>query len=178
MFTDSSLSFNTNWSTAQTVTTTADSSTIVDITGAGSGNAPAMISGFPAANTAVANDYGAAGDGVAVPWVVVVVKVAGGANSNTLTISVSSAPDNGSYSPGSYTICGQTAALLDSTLAVGTIIAFPLPPRAPGAAMPRFYKLTYTASATLTPLQVQAGIVLNPPSFLTGTQYNSNFLVA
>ncbi len=49
MFVDNTLSFNTNWSTTQTITTTADSASVIDITGAGSGNAPAMINGFPAA---------------------------------------------------------------------------------------------------------------------------------
>lgn len=177
MFADNSLSFNTNWASPQTVTTTADSSTIIDITGAGVGNAPAMIGGFPAANNAIGEDYGL-GDGMAIPWVVVVVNVAGGANSNTLTISLKSAPDSGTYTEGTYTTCGSTGAILDSALTLGTIIAFQVPPRAVGAPLPRFYKLTYTASATLTPLKLLAGIVINPPSSLTGGQYPSNFLAA
>lgn len=175
MFTDSSLSFNTNWSTNQNVTTTADSASIVDLTGAGVGNAPAMINGFPATNTAIGFDAGV-GDGMTIPWVVIVVLVAGGANSNTLTVALKSAPDSGTYTEGTYTVCGQTAAMLDSALAAGTIIAFPVPPRALGAALPRFYKLTYTASATLSPLAVRAGIILNPPSSLLAGQYPSNFI--
>lgn len=175
MFTDNALSFNTNWQTTQSITTTANSATIIDLTGAGSGNAPAMIGGYPNTNNNIGYDIGY-GDGVAIPYVVVNVVTAGGANSNTLTISLQSAPDNGSYSPGTWTTCGQTASLLDSALAVGTTIVFPVPPRAPGAALPRFYRLVYTASATLTPLAVSAGILLNPPSTLMAGAYPSNFI--
>lgn len=172
MFTDNALSFNTNWATPQSITTTADSSTIIDITGAGSGNAPAMIGGN---GGVIGADIGL-GDGMTIPWVVINVTTAGGSNSNTLTVSLESAPDNGSNVAGTYTVCGSTAAMLDSTLVVGTLIAFPVPPRALGAALPRFYKLTYTASATLAPLAVVAGIVLNPPSSLTEGLYPSNFV--
>jgi Bbp16 len=172
MFTDNALSFNTNWQTPQSITTTADSSTIVDVTGAGSGNAPAMIGG----NGGVIGEDIGLGDGEAVPWVVVNVTTAGGNNSNTLTISLSGAPDNGSNVAGTYTVYGSTGALVDSALAVGTTIAFRVPRRPPGAALARFYKLTYTASATLTPLAVVAGIVLNPPSSLTSGAYPSNFV--
>lgn len=175
MFTDSSLSFNTNWATTQAITTTADSASVVDLTGAGSGNAPAMIGGFPAVNTAMGFDAGAAGDGI-VPWVVVIVGVAPSSSSNTLTIDLKSAPDDGSYGQGTYTICGSTAAMAGSLLTAGAIIAFPVPPRKLGAAIPRFYKLTYTASATLTAMTVRAGILLNPPSFLTGIQMSNNFI--
>lgn len=178
MFQDLTLTFNSAFGTPQSITTTADSSGIVDLTGFGSGTAPRMIAGYPSLNTAIGNDIGAAGDGVATPWVVISVTTAGGANSNTLTVSLKSAPDDGSYGQGTYTTCGSTAAMLDSALALGTIIAFPVPPRALGAALPRFYKLTYTCSATLTPLAVLAGITFNPPSGLVSVKYPENFVVA
>ena len=47
MFLDNTLSFNTTIGTVQTVTATADSQVVLDVTGAGSGKAPAMINGFP-----------------------------------------------------------------------------------------------------------------------------------
>lgn len=177
MFMDAKLTFNSAFGTPQTVTTTADSSGIIDITGAGVGVAPAMIGGYPSLNTAIGADIGL-GDGEAFPWVYLTVTTAGGANSNTLTVSLKSAPDSGTYTEGTYTTCGSTGAILDSALAVGTVIMFPVPPRAPGAPLPRFYKLTYTASATLTPLAVLASIVINPPSSLTGVKYPENFVVA
>lgn len=176
MFTDNTLSFNTNWQSPQTITTTANSTTVVDLTGAGSGNAPAMIGGFPAVNTAMGFDAGY-GDGVATPFVVFNVTTAGGANSNTLTIALQSAPDNGTYSPGTWSTCLQTDAILDSALTLGLTIVLPVPPRKPGAAIPRFYRLVYTASATLTPLAAAAGIVLNPPSSLMAGAYAANYIV-
>lgn len=176
MFTDNTLSFNTNWQTTQAITTTANSATVVDLTGAGSGNAPAMIGSFPAVNTAMGYDIGF-GDGVAYPYLVINVVTAGGANSNTLTISLQSAPDNGSYSPGTWTTCLQSEAILDSTLTAGLTLIFPVPPRGVGAALPRFYRLIYTASATLTPLAVSAGILLNPPSQLMAGAYSANYVV-
>lgn len=176
MFTDNTLSFNTNWQTTQVITTTANSATVVDLTGAGSGNAPAMIGGFPQTNNAIGFDAGY-GEGVAVPYVVINVVVAGGNNANTLTVALQSAPDNGSYSPGTWTTCFATAAILDSALAAGSLIQFPVPPRALGAALPRFYRLVYTASATLTPLAVSAGILLNPPSSLMAGAYQNNYVV-
>lgn len=175
MLTDTNLSFNTSWATTQLITTTADSSSVIDITGAGVGNAPAMINGFPALNTAIGVDD-AYGQGVAGAWVMICVKASGGNNANTLTVSLKSAPDSGTYTEGTYTTCGSTGAMLDSSLVAGTLIAFPMPPIALGAALPRFYKLTYTASATLTPLGVSAGIVINPPTLLLPKLYPSNFI--
>src|SRR5581483_3766491 len=176
MFADNSLSFNTNWSTTQAITTTADSATIIDITGAGAGNAPAMINGYNAANTAMELDMGQAGDGVATPWVVVCVVVAPTSTTNTLTVALKGAPDNGSYAEGTYDIYGQTDAMAGALLLAGSIIMFPVPPRKIGKSLPRFYKLTYTASATLTAMTVKAGIVINPPSWVNyAPQIQNNF---
>src|ERR1700679_3157598 len=66
MFNDQSLLFfGTNWSTAATVSATTTSA-IFALTGAGSANAPAMIGGYPAKNTAMGFDIGV-GDGEAIP---------------------------------------------------------------------------------------------------------------
>lgn len=176
MFLDNGLTFNSAVGTAQTVTTTADSTGIIDVTGAGSGTAPAMINGFPNANTAIGEDYGV-GDGVTIPWVIVAVKTAPTSTTNTLTVSLKSAPDDGSYGQGTYTTIASTGAITGANLTAGTLIAFQVPPKAPGAAMPRFYKLTYTASATLTPMAVYADLVLNPESSLVSGQYGNNYLV-
>ncbi len=179
MFMDNQLSFNGGWATAnaQAVTTTADSANVWDITGAGVGNAPAMINGFPQLNTHIGADYGAAGDGPAVPWVVVTVVVAPTSSSNTLTIQIEGAPDSGTYTEGTYHVYGQTGAIPGSALLAGSIILFPLPPRMPGTALPRFYKLHYVASATLTPMTVLAGVTINPTSWLSvAPQIDSNFI--
>lgn len=175
---DNKLSFNTNWSTAQALTATADSTGIIDVTGAGSGNAPAMINGFPATNTAIGYDMGL-GDGVAVPYLYLTI-TATGSSSNTLTIALKAAPDDGSYGQGTYTTIYTSKAFTESTLAVGNVLLVPVPPTIfkfnTVEALPRFYKLTYTASAAIT-VSVLAGIILNPPSSWIAGQYPSNFLV-
>lgn len=174
MFLDQSLSFNTTIGTSQTVTATADSQAIIDVTGAGSGNAPAMINGFPATNTAIGSDYGA-GDGLAIPHVLIVIPAAGTGSGN-VTISVKSAPDNGSYGQGSYTTLVSTPAFTGSAIAAGTVIDIPLPPEVTGTALPRFYKLTYTVSGTFS-AGIQAYLVLNPAQVYTFGQYANNYIV-
>lgn len=178
MFADNSLSFSTSWTSAQTVTTTADSTNVIDITGAGSGVAPAMINGFPASNTAIGEDIGA-GDGVAIPYLYITVpSTTGGTQTGTVTITLSAAPDDGSYGQGSYTQLYSTAAITASTLVAGNVLLVPVPPTLfdfPSEALPRFYKLTYTVSGTMSRKFI-AGLVLNPPSSLLLGKYNNNFL--
>lgn len=178
MFVDNSLCFNGSWTTPQgAITATADGTSIIDITGAGSGNAPAMINGFPATNTSIGEDYGL-GDGVTIPHVYLAVTTTG-TGSGTLTVSVSAAPDNGSYSPGTYTQIYQSKAFTGTGLVSGDILSVPLPPTlyTEGEAAPRFYKITYTISGTVGAVKVTSGTVLNPQSSLAGsTLYNENFL--
>lgn len=180
MITDNGLTFNTSWSSSQTITSSVTSTTVVDITGAGVGTAPSMINGPGAANTAVGVDIGQ-GDGMAIPYVYVTVKTAfvsaGGA---LMTVTLQAAPDNGSYSEGTYTTLYTSVAFTAAQLAAGQTLMFQVPPRAltgqPGEALPRFYRLSYTvSSSTFSAGAVNAGIVLNPPNGLVNTQYNSNF---
>lgn len=181
MFADNSMSFNTALTSSQAITATAASTSIIDVTGAGSGNAPAMINGFPQANTAIGVDYGV-GDGMAVPYVVLLV-TATTTVTGTLTVALQAAPDNGSYSPGTYTTLYASAALTGATqLAAGKVLYFPIPPtlNSMGEALPRFYRLNYTVTGSIS-LSVNAFVTLNPPSFaafgLLGGQYNNNFAV-
>lgn len=178
MFVDNSLTFQTGgWSTAQAVTTTADGTVVVDLTGAGSGNAPAMINGFPSLNTAIGYDIGL-GDGEAIPYLYA-TQTATGTGAGTITISLSAAPDNGSYGQGTYTAIYTSKAIVGSTLAAGDYIIVPVPPTLffeEAEALPRFYKVTYTVSGSQTS-SWKAGIVLNPTSSLIQGQYNNNFVV-
>lgn len=176
MFTDASLYLSGSPTTAQAITVTADSTNLYDITGAGSGNAPAMIGGYPASNTAIGVDMGS-GDGMAIPYVYVAITVTG-TTSNTLTISLQAAPDNGSYSPGSYTQLYASKAITASTLAAGDYLMFQVPPylgAEEAEALPRFYKLTYTCSGTLS-VSLRSFIVINPPYALLAGAYNNNFV--
>lgn len=177
MFLDNSLCFNASWSTpTAAITATVDGTSIIDITGAGSGNAPAMINGFPATNTAIGEDYGA-GDGVTIPHLYMAVTTTG-TGTGTVTVSVSAAPDDGSYGQGSYTTLYTSKTFVGTTLIAGRILSVPLPPilNTFGEALPRFYKITYTVSGTVGAVKVTSGLVLNPQSSLLGNQYNNNYL--
>ena len=183
MYLDNSLSFNTAVNTVLAIANTTTTSTIIDITGAGSGNAPSMINGFPATNTAIGVDYGV-GDGMAQPYVVVTINTVTTVT-GTMTITLQAAPDNGSYGQGTYTTIYTSAALSGSTmLYAGSVLYFPVPPTlaAMGEALPRFYKLVYTVSNTTITLSVNSFMTLNPPSFagtkagLLGNQYANNYI--
>jgi hypothetical protein len=176
-FQDNQLAFQTNWSTPQAITVTADGNRIVDLTGAGVGNPPAMIDGFPSVNTNLGFDIGA-GDGVAIPYLYVTVTT-GFTSGNTLTVSLSAAPDSGTYTEGAYTQIYESAAVTASTLVAGSTLLVPVPPTLfnwPSEAKPRFYKVTYTCSGAVTG-SVLAGLMLNPPSTLLLGQYSNNFVV-
>ncbi|MGB9154424.1 MAG: Bbp16 family capsid cement protein [Alphaproteobacteria bacterium] len=161
-----------NFSTAQAVTATAASTNIYDVTGAGSGNAPAMI-GAGGVNTAIGIDIGA-GAGLERPEVLITIGTCTTVT-GTLTIALQAAPDNGSYSPGTYYTLSSTAALTGATeLFAGAQIVLPVPPVPPGFAFPRFYKLEYTVGSSISVL-VSANLSVNVPTQRTVTQYGNNF---
>lgn len=174
MFVDTSIQF----SSAQAITVTANATNLVDVTGAGSGNAPTMIGGN---GGVIGADWGA-GEGVAVPYLVMVVTTAfvsgGGA---TLQVTLQAAPDNGSNVAGTYTVLYTSAAFTAANLALGETLVVPVPPRAlsgqPGEALPRFYQVVYTvATSTFSAGKVTTGILLNPPTTLTATLYPNNYI--
>ncbi len=180
MFLDNSLSFNGGWNTpSAAITGTVDGTTVIDITGAGSGNAPAMINGFPATNTAIGEDYGA-GDGVAIPHAIVIVNTTG-TGTGTVTISVSAAPDDGAYGQGSYYTLVTSDTYVATNLVAGAVIDLPLPPIPEGLgtakALPRFYKITYTVASTVGAVKFVSGLALNPTSFKLQGRYPNNFIV-
>ena len=192
MFLDNGLSFNTNVSSAQSLTlsgSNADSTTVIDITGAGAGTAPKIINGFSQANTAIGADYGV-GDGIASPYVVVIV-TAVTTVTGTLTITLQAAPDNGSYSAGTYTTLFTSTGITGASMLYapsvagnlgGSVFYFPVPPilASMGEALPRFYKLNYAASGAIT-ISVNSFMTINPASFalqksiMLGGVYNGNF---
>lgn len=178
MFLDNTLCFNGSWTTpTAAITATADGTTVLDITGAGVGNAPTMINGFPATNTAIGADWGA-GDSLASPYIYVAVNTTG-TGTGTVTFSVSAAPDNGSYSPGTYTQLYQSNAIVGTNLIAGRYLIVPLPVTeySFGEALPRFYKITYTVSGTVGAVKFTSGLVMNPQESLLSGQYANNFIV-
>lgn len=175
MYVDGSLVFSNN----QAITATAASTSIVDLTGAGSGNAPNLIFG----GTAYGADMGV-GDGMAVPKVIVNVTQAF-ATLTSLTVSAQFAPDNGSNAPGTYLTYAETGAIPVAALTLGAEIGtFDLPQQVQGAKelanypMPRFIRLNYTvAGSNATTGTVYAFIGLQRDGQLGATNYSSNFVV-
>ena len=175
-FMDNALAFSADWSTPQAITATAASTNVVDITGAGVGNAPNMIGGFPQVNNAIGNDWGV-GDGVAIPYLYLAVTTAG-TGSGTIQVEIQAAPDDGSYSPGTYTTIYESVPVVGSTLVAGSSLIVQLPPTLfnfPNEAPPRFYRLNFVVTGTAT-VSVLAGLMINPPSYKLGGKYPNNFV--
>lgn len=178
MFLDALIAF----STAQAVTVTAASTSIYDVTGAGSGNASNMIGGVTSSGNALIGFDIGDGDGFAIPEVYVDVATAftaGGAA--TLTVQLQAAPDNGSNSPGTYVTIFQSAALTVTQLAsTATALQFQVPEVPPatfGEAMPRFYRLNYVvATGPFTAGALNANIVLNPSNGTKIKNYPANYI--
>jgi hypothetical protein len=164
-----------NFSTLQAITTTADSTNIFDVTGAGVGSAPAMI-GAGGLNTAMGIDIGS-GDSSERPEVLITVTTAG-TGAGTITFTLKAAPDSGTYTEGTYTVLESSAAFVGTALVAGTQIKLPVPP-APStfSGLPRFYKLTYTVSGSAT-ATVTSNLSINLSMLKPAKIYGSNFVVA
>lgn len=160
------------FSTNQTVTATADATNLFDVTGAGVGNAPSMI-GAGGLKTAIGIDIGS-GDIISRPHLYIAIPGTS-TGSGTITFTLAAAPDNGSYSAGTYTTIYQSAAFVASTLVTG-VLQVPVPPIAPNEALPRFYKLTYTVTGTVSVIVGTAALLLNPPNVRGATLFGNNFV--
>lgn len=160
-------------SSAQAITTTAASTTIYDVTGAGSGVAPSMTFG----NGEKGFDIGL-GDGMARPvafWTV----TTNGTGTGTVAFAVQAAEDNGSNAPGTYVTLAQTEAFVGTALDVGETIELPIPPASTVTPnfVPRFYRFNYPQTGDGA-VSVTGGILLNPPSLGHAVQYGNNFATA
>lgn len=172
MFLDASLNFNSAFGVPQAITATANSAGIVDVTGAGVGNVPRMVGGYPQLSNDLGLDMGS-GDGVADPYVVFAVTTAG-TGAGTVTFTLQAAPDNGAGSPGTYTVLGSSGPFVGTALTLGTLVALNIPPDT-AVLQPRFYQVVYTVTGTAT-VSVTASITLNAPNSLKGIQFNNNYL--
>lgn len=176
MFLDALTVFSTN----QAITTAgANASTsLYDVTGAGSGNPSGMIGGLTGSgsNALIGMDIGA-GDGISVPeveWNIGTTFVGG----TSLIIALQAAPDNGSNAPGTYVTLDQTQTFLTAALVAGLNGQFKVPPVPSnfGEAMPRFYRLLYTSVGTFSAGTISANIVLNASTQTLIQKYPSNFV--
>lgn len=165
------------FSTNQAITATAASTNLFDVTGAGSGNSPAMI-GANGVNTALGFDIGA-GQGAAEPRIQLSLGTVTTAT-GTLTIQVQAAPDNGSYSPGTYVTLYQSAALTGtSQLFAGESIELPIPAIPPGlianGVPPRFYRINYVVTGSISLIVATAALSLGGTTLRDTTLYGANF---
>lgn len=159
-------------SNAQAITSTAASTNLYDVTGAGSGVKPNLVFGT---TTVFGADMGQ-GDGMARPTAYFTVGTTFTASgSATMQIQIQAAIDNGSNSPSTYTTIVETDAIAVATLTAGTNFNIPIPPLTAGEALPRFYRFNYViATGPMTAGTLTAGILLNPPTQIS-VQYPSNF---
>lgn len=167
-------------SSAQAITTTAASTNIFDVTGAGSGNAPTMIgpinAGVLGTNTALGTDLGT-GQSNAQPGVFFTVTTAG-TGTGTITCAVQAAPDNGSYSPGTYTTLTASQAFVGTALTLGLNFWLPLPPVPSNySGNPRFYRVNYVQTGDGA-VSLNANFEMNPPDIKSVLQYGKNFASA
>jgi hypothetical protein len=159
-------------SSAQAITTSAASTNIFDVTGFGSGVAPVML-GNQGLATNLGTDLGI-GQNVAHPGVLFTVTTAG-TGTGTIDFEIQAAPDNGSYSPGTYVALTRSAPVVGTSLTSGFTVYLPLPPIPSNfSGLPRFYQGYYTVSGTAT-VSVTAEFLMNPPSIKSVTDSVKNF---
>lgn len=159
-------------SNAQSLSATAASTNLYDVTGAGSGVAPLMVTGTN--TTTYGADIGN-GDGMAIPTAVFYITTTG-TGTGTYTFEVQAALNNAN-SPGTWVTLSSSAAYVGTTLIAGNEIVLPIPPFAqiaPGEGLPRFYRLHYTLSGSAA-VSVTGYIGLNPTTGYVSTQIANNF---
>lgn len=95
---------------------------------------------------AIARDMGSAPDGMGTLEIVTYVQAAFvAAGAGTLNIQVLGAPDNAGV-PGVFTVLAESGVIPKASLVLGARFDIVLPSQIPGAAVPRYYKVTYTVA--------------------------------
>lgn len=169
------------FSAAQAITTTAASTNVFDVTGAGVGNAPTMIgpinAGVLGTNTALGADIGV-GQSNAQPGVFFTVTTAG-TGTGTITCEIQAAPDNGSYNPGTYTTLSASQGFVGTALTLGLNFWLPVPPVPSnyGIPVPRFYRIEYVQTGNGA-ASFDADLLMNPPDVFSVFAYGKNFASA
>ncbi len=164
-------------SSSQAITATAVSTGVYDVAGLGVGNPATNVFGqvFGTA-TNEGNDIGGGGPLVSPPMIVALVGTAfTAAGAATMIITLQGAPDtSNSGTPGTWTDEISTGAMAVANLTAGAAAArFVIPPRVPGQAFQRFYRLNYTiATGPMTAGTMSAFIATGADN---GAIYSSNF---
>ena len=158
MILDSNLLF----SNAQAITTTAASTTAIDLSGG--------VNFVWGNSTYFGEDLGI-GNGVNNPSIFISVGTAF-AGGTSLQIAFQGEPDGGSYA--TYL---ESPAILTANLGAGAQWTLPLSRRIFGATLPRYLRLYYTVVGTYTAGTINAGVIITQGIWDGGT-YPSNFTVA
>lgn len=177
MYIDNQLVFSNN----QAITSTAASTSIVDLSGFGSGVVDTNVIGNI---TSWGEDMGI-GAGVFQPTMLcnVTTVFTSSGSTATLNIQVQGAPDS-SGSPGTYTTYAESgvipAATINGLAAGSRLLGFSLPARVPDQQgnLPRFLRLNYVvASGPFTAGALYAAIVLDRQAW-DAKFYPNNYAVA
>lgn len=162
-------------STAQVISTTAVSTNIYDVTGAGSGNAPVMTFG----NGNIGFDIAGGTSGIATPTAYFTITT-NGTGTGSITFQVQAAPSDTGNVPGTWKTLTSSAAYVGTDLDVGDVIELPIPPYniiEPGMGVPRFYRFNYVQTGDGA-VSVTGIIVINAQDGYEITQYGNNFASA
>lgn len=151
MLLDSGLVLSNNQSLA-VAAGSVPSQGVIDFAGVGVGNAP--VNAFGITDAVFGEDIGI-GDGASPPNLVCIIGTtfAGG---TSLNVQLQESVDSGAsgtppYSPNTWLTIAETGTLLTAVLTAGTKIAeFTIPPRQPGQAFPRFFRLNYVVAGNNT----------------------------
>lgn len=167
-------------STAQAIVASAASTLIYDTTGAGSGNAPAMVFGQGATGAPLLGGFDIGGGmGASQPKAVFDITTTG-TGAGTVAFGVEAAVDNGSNAPGTYVRLATSGAIVGTSLIAGDKIILPIPSeviKAAGELKPRFYRFFYDVTGAAT-VSATATIQINPEMGLIGNIYGNNFVAA
>lgn len=165
-----------NWvfSNGQALTVTAASTNQIDLTGAGSGNAPNLSFGNA---TTFGEDLGT-GTGGEVPQIIALIGATTPTGGTSINVQFQGAPDNGSNAPGAFTTYVETGVIPIAQLSANALLMrIAYPRRIIGIALPRFIRLNYTIVGTFANFSVFASLVLDPSENDIGA-YPSNFIAA
>lgn len=126
-----------------------------------------VTSGVPSStNGGGARDIGVGDDPAMKLSVLVTTTFTGG---TSLQLDLSGAPDNGSGSPGSYTVMWTSPAIAEASLIAGAQLAnIDVPRVITGQVLPRFLRLRYISVGTHGAGAVRSNIVLDRDDQITG----------
>lgn len=158
--------------------TTATSTVVYDVTGAGVGNAPNQK--FGGSSTYAFGADIAVGRTI-YAWFIVTTAFVLASSTPTLTFQVQAAPpvSSSNNNEGTYTTLVSSAAFNAAALVLGATLILPVAPKlmALGEVLPRFYRINYLiATSTFSAGAVDAFLMLEPPSGFVSTLYPSNFV--